>query len=47
MPWITITDGGSGSGGRNVQFAVEPNATGAARSGTLIIAGVTFTLNQQ
>jgi hypothetical protein len=47
VPWITITDGGSGSGGRNVQFAVEPNATGAARSGTLIIAGVTFTLNQQ
>ena len=27
--WITITDGASGSGSGNVQFAVEPNGTGA------------------
>jgi hypothetical protein len=47
VPWITITDGASGSGGGNVQFAVEPNATGAARSGILTIAGAAFTLNQQ
>jgi Putative binding domain, N-terminal len=47
VPWITITDGGSGSGGGNVQFAVEPNATGAPRAGTLTIATVVFTLNQQ
>jgi hypothetical protein len=47
VSWITITDGGSGSGGGNVQFAVEPNTTGAARSGTLTIASVPFTLNQQ
>ena len=45
--WIRIDSGGSGSGGGNVQFAVEPNATGAPRSGTLTIANLAFTLNQQ
>jgi hypothetical protein len=47
VPWITITEGGSGSGGGNVQFAVEPNTTGASRSGNLTIAGLPFALNQQ
>ncbi len=46
-PWIAITDGASGSGAGNVTFAVEPNATGALRSGTLTIANLVFTLNQQ
>jgi hypothetical protein len=30
-----------------VQFSVEPNATGAARTGTLTIAGIGFTVTQQ
>ena len=45
--WITITDGASGSGSGNVQFAVEPNGTGASRSGTLTIANLVFAINQQ
>jgi len=45
--WVTITDGASGSGAGTVQFSVEPNATGAARSATLTIAGIGFTVTQQ
>jgi Putative binding domain, N-terminal/Viral BACON domain len=44
VPWITITSGANGSGNGTVQFNVTP-AT-AARSGTLTIAGQTFTVNQ-
>jgi hypothetical protein len=46
VPWITITSGeGSGDGG--VQGTVEPNATGVPRTGTVTIANLTFTVNQQ
>jgi hypothetical protein len=44
-PWITITSGASGTGGGTVRFTVAAN-TGGARSGTLTIAGQTFTVNQ-
>ena len=44
-PWITITAGASGSGGGEVSYQVAP--ADAARSGTLTIAGRTFTVNQQ
>ena len=47
VPWITGTDGASGSGAGNVQFGVEPNATGAPRAGTLTVANQVFTINQQ
>jgi hypothetical protein len=43
--WLTITSGASGSGGGNVNFTVAAN-TGVARTGTLTIAGQTFTVNQ-
>jgi M6 family metalloprotease-like protein len=43
--WITISGGASGAGDGTVTFTVEAN-TGAARSGTLTIAGQTFTVNQ-
>ncbi|MGA9774212.1 MAG: BACON domain-containing carbohydrate-binding protein [Blastocatellia bacterium] len=43
--WITITAGGSGSGNGTVSYQVAAN-TGAARTGTLTIAGQTFTLSQ-
>ena len=43
--WITITSGASGNGDGSVRFSVSAN-TGAARSGTLTIAGQTFTVNQ-
>lgn len=47
VPWITVTAGASGSGDGSVQFNVGANATGAPRSGTITIAGQTFTVNQQ
>jgi hypothetical protein len=43
--WLTIGSGGSGSGNGTVGFNVAANA-GAARSGTLTIAGRTFTVAQ-
>jgi hypothetical protein len=42
-----VTGGASGTGDGAVQFAVEANATGAPRNGTMTIAGLTFTVNQQ
>ena len=44
-PWITVTSGATGSGNGNVTFGIAPNP-GAERSGTLTIAGQTFTVNQ-
>ena len=43
--WISIAAGASGSGNGNVRFEVAAT-TGPARSGTLTIAGRTFTVNQ-
>jgi immune inhibitor A len=43
--WISITGGGSGTGNGTVTYSVQTNA-GASRSGTLTIAGQTFTVNQ-
>jgi|SoiMethySBSTD1v2_1073268.scaffolds.fasta_scaffold00280_9 all-beta uncharacterized protein/BACON domain-containing protein len=43
--WLTITAGASGNGSGNVTFNIAAN-TGTARSGTLTIAGQTFTVNQ-
>jgi hypothetical protein len=44
--WINITSSGSGNGNGTVQYTVAPNNTGAPRTGTLSIAGQTFTVNQ-
>jgi len=44
--WIAIYRGASGNGSQTVMYAVAPNTTSAARSGTLTIAGLTFTVNQ-
>src|SRR5207249_1960566 len=43
--WITVVSGGTGSGNGTISYSVAPN-TGAARSGTLTIAGQTFTIDQ-
>ena len=43
--WLTVTSGGSGSGNGTVQYSAAANP-GGARSGTLTIAGHTFTVNQ-
>ena len=42
--WITITAGASGTGPGSVSFTVAAN-TGAARMGTMTIAGQTFTVD--
>ena len=46
VPWITITAGRSGTGSGVVQFLVAASPGGVQRSGTLTIAGQTFTLSQ-
>ena len=43
--WITITPGATGPGPGSVNFIVAAN-TGAARTGTMTIAGHTFTVTQ-
>ncbi|MFN0087470.1 MAG: reprolysin-like metallopeptidase [Blastocatellia bacterium] len=43
--WITITSGASGSGNGTVNFSV-PSSGAPARTGTMTIAGQTFTVDQ-
>jgi hypothetical protein len=43
--WITVTAGSTGRGNGSVAFSVAAN-TGASRTGTLTIAGETFTVTQ-
>ncbi len=45
-PWITVTSGAAGSGNGTVGFSIGANTAGA-RTGTLTIAGQTFTVNQE
>jgi len=44
--WITITSGSSGSGSSTLSYAVAANTSTSSRSGTLTIAGQTFTVSQ-
>jgi len=44
--WITVTAGATGSGNGSVAFKVSKNG-GAQRTGTLTIAGQTFTVMQE
>ena len=44
--WITLTSGLSGSGSGPVAYSVAPNTTAASRSGTLSVAGQSFTVTQ-
>ena len=45
-PWITVTGGASGSGDGVVHYAFSANTTGAARTGTITIAGQPYTISQ-
>lgn len=45
VPWISITSGAGGSGNGRVELAIAAN-TGAVRSGTAVIAGQTYTVEQ-
>lgn len=44
--WLTVTSGGSGAGTGSVGYAVAANTTTAQRTGTITIAGKTFTVTQ-
>ena len=46
VPWITITSGNSGVGNGSVAYSVTANTGTLARTGTLTIAGKTFTVTQ-
>lgn len=45
VAWITVTGGATGNGNGQVTYTVLANA-GGARSGTLTVAGASFTVNQ-
>jgi C1A family cysteine protease len=47
VTWVNVTSGASGNGSGSVSYTVEANATNLQRSGTMTIAGQTFTVNQQ
>ncbi|MBI5374605.1 MAG: hypothetical protein HZA77_04160 [Candidatus Schekmanbacteria bacterium] len=44
--WITITSGSSGTGNGTVKYTVDTNSSNNGRSGTMTIAGYTFTITQ-
>lgn len=44
--WITITSGATGSGYGTIYYSVAANTTGVSRTGTLKIAGQTFSISQ-
>ncbi|MBI3301304.1 MAG: hypothetical protein HYZ72_04405, partial [Deltaproteobacteria bacterium] len=46
VDWITITSSMSGSGTKTIWYTVAANTTGSSRTGTLTIAGKTFTVTQ-
>ena len=45
-PWVTIISADSGTGPGTVSYAVRENFANGSRTGTLSIAGQTFTVNQ-
>ncbi|MEE9200394.1 MAG: BACON domain-containing protein [Candidatus Brocadiales bacterium] len=44
--WITVTSGSSGTGSGTVGYSVAANSLNSVRSGTITIAGDTFTVSQ-
>ncbi len=46
VDWVTVTAGSSGTGTGSVSYSVSPNDSSASRSGSLWIAGETFTISQ-
>jgi len=45
-PWIVITSIPGGNGNGSITYRVDQNVTGSPRTGTMTIAGQTFTVNQ-
>ncbi len=46
VSWVTISSGASGKGNGTVAYSIAANTATAARTGTLTVAGLTFTVNQ-
>jgi hypothetical protein len=46
-PWLKITSGDSGSGGGTVKYKVEKNPSTSLRTGSITVAGQTFTVEQE
>jgi hypothetical protein len=44
--WIGVSSGDKGTGNGTINYFVLPNKTGGTRTGTLTIAGLTFTITQ-
>ena len=44
-PWLHVTAGGSGAGDGTLSFSADSNP-GAARTGTIVVGGLTFTASQ-
>ncbi len=44
--WITVTAGASGTGNGTVSYTVAENSAPSSRSGSILIGGETFTVNQ-
>ena len=44
--WLTVTSGASGNGNGTVEFSASANPSTSPRSGTLSVAGQTFTVTQ-
>jgi len=44
-PWVSVIDGGAGNGNGTVRLYAQPNS-GAARTGTVRLAGATMTIDQ-
>jgi uncharacterized repeat protein (TIGR01451 family) len=45
-PWITVPNGSGGTGSGTLNYSVAVNPTGSPRTGTITVAGLTFTVNQ-
>jgi hypothetical protein len=46
-PWISITDGRHGTGRGSVEYRLDENRSRQLRTGTMTIAGHTFTIRQE
>ena len=44
--WMTVTGGASGTGNGTITYVAGPNLSGSARSGTLYVAGQSFSVMQ-
>jgi hypothetical protein len=44
--WIHVTAGSLNSNAGNMSYSVDANSTGATRTGTITIAGITFTITE-